>query len=66
MMAVCDYCEKEMMNEGISCIDNGSMPNDLDKPCHDCNCRVGGFHHPGCDMERCSKCSGQRISCDCE
>lgn len=34
--------------------------------CHDCNAAPGQFHHPGCDMERCPKCGGQAISCDCD
>jgi hypothetical protein len=33
--------------------------------CHDCCAPVGGLHHPGCDVERCPRCSGQSISCDC-
>lgn len=33
--------------------------------CHDCNVAVGQYHHPGCDMERCPKCTGQLISCGC-
>jgi len=33
--------------------------------CHDCNIKHGGFHHAGCDVERCPKCGGQLISCDC-
>lgn len=33
--------------------------------CHDCNCLIGEKHHPGCDMERCPKCGGQIIGCDC-
>ena len=24
--------------------------------CHDCRVKTGGFHHPGCDMERCPIC----------
>jgi hypothetical protein len=36
-----------------------------DQRCHDCNIKRGGFHHPGCDMERCPKCKGQIISCGC-
>jgi hypothetical protein len=33
--------------------------------CHDCGTPAGGFHHPGCDMERCPFCLGQLISCGC-
>ncbi len=33
--------------------------------CHDCNIMPGGFHHPGCDMERCPRCDEQLISCGC-
>lgn len=38
-----------------------------DDRCHDCNCKVGEFHHPGCDMEACPKCGGQLIfNCTCD
>lgn len=33
--------------------------------CHDCNIKIGGIHHPGCDVEECPKCHGQLISCGC-
>jgi hypothetical protein len=36
------------------------------KFCHDCGCPDGGFHHPGCDAERCPMCGGQLISCGCK
>lgn len=35
-------------------------------PCHDCYCKRGDFHHVGCDVERCPRCGGQAIGCDCE
>lgn len=36
-----------------------------ENPCHDCGVIHGGFHHTGCDMEICPKCSGQMFICDC-
>ena len=40
---------------------------DMEKAiCHDCNAIEGEYHQAGCDMERCIKCGGQLISCDCK
>ena len=36
------------------------------KICHDCGCKEGELHQPGCDMERCPFCGGQLISCGCD
>jgi len=33
--------------------------------CDDCNALLGEYHHLGCDCERCPKCHGQLISCEC-
>lgn len=68
-MGICTGCHQEMMR-GISCsvVFYGRDRRVLHKgkdACHDCYCPPNGYHHPGCDAERCPKCGGQVISCRC-
>ena len=77
-MAACPFCKGEMtqvddcrVNRLVKFKNGQKLPsvkylgeNTKDR-CGDCNVKSGGYHHPGCDMERCPKCKGQIISCSC-
>lgn len=75
-MNTCRYC-KQPMNPSLGCtaIGYSTRPDGSDMvavvkntdayDCHDCNAGSGLAHHPGCDWERCGKCGGQALGCDC-
>ena len=76
-MSKCQDCNQEM-KAADSCIwthvliDDEFLRRDtkyydVNERCHDCGIvnKKGNMHHFGCDIERCPKCSGQIISCDC-
>ena len=33
--------------------------------CSDCGAKFGGYHHFGCDIEKCPDCGGQMMACEC-
>jgi hypothetical protein len=74
-MAICDDCNREM-TEAASCTVEAVRINDgiyrrwrwrsrKGWRCGDCGVQPGGWHHLGCDMERCPVCRGQLICCNC-
>ncbi|GJM36883.1 MAG: hypothetical protein DHS20C19_02500 [Acidimicrobiales bacterium] len=78
-MAVCHWCDEEMPKGGscsvaelhrggtsVAMIPFGDeRPRWSGEKCGDCGVRRGGFHHPGCDIQRCAVCRGQMLSCGC-
>jgi hypothetical protein len=79
-MAVCEWCHGEMTMP-ISCtvdafhrngrrflmVPFGAEPGRRTSgdQCGDCGTIRGGWHHPGCDLQRCPVCGRQLISCGC-
>jgi hypothetical protein len=76
-MAICEDCGQEMLVAASCTADvliiqqerfprvRLTRPIGPDGRCGDCGVQSGGFHHLGCDIERCPRCHRQLISCGC-
>jgi hypothetical protein len=79
-MAICLDCDREMLTAPscvVSTLHLGSEPFPLTPyardgtsapgggRCGDCGVEPGGFHHLGCDLQRCPRCQRQLLSCGC-
>lgn len=77
--AVCRWCEREMRTTSsctVTVLHCGGTPTAMipwgrerrrpaSSRCHDCGVLPGGFHHLGCDIQRCPMCDERMISCGC-
>lgn len=77
--AKCDLCQRHML-EADGCnktfFTGGKLRGRVDRQpypggwgpngrCHDCGCKIGHYHHMGCDVERCPVCHNQMLGCEC-
>ena len=80
VMATCLDCDREMLTAPscvVSTLHLAGVPFPLlpygrdgtaapgGGRCGDCGVEPGGFHHLGCDLQRCPRCRRQLLSCGC-
>ncbi len=75
---MCEFCDREMLT-AESCLDPGNyivngkpmpaLPYGVDEDVKGVRCRCnvapGGFHHPGCILEKCPSCQERMVICKC-
>jgi hypothetical protein len=71
-MRVCEWCQQDMWTAttctgNIPFVIDGTTyaPIPAEEDCGGCGVNRGGLHHPGCDIEKCPRCDGQRVHCNC-
>jgi len=80
VMALCTWCQREMTTAMSCTVDafhrsgrrlamipfgRESGPRTSATRCGSCGVGRGGWHHPGCDLQRCPACRHQMMSCGC-
>jgi hypothetical protein len=80
-MSICQECDREMLSAASCTISelhidgvalpllpygrDGSALSGPPSRCGDCGAGWGGFHHLGCDLQRCPRCRAQLLGCGC-
>lgn len=78
-MAICKHCGQEMgAVQTVSCTENMGVlyPDGVflstiphyspdGSRCPNCGVASGGYHHVGCDKEKCPRCHAKILSCGC-